>query len=82
MRRQQLKTNLLRISDEQKNVKFVVTGSNSFLMSHDLLTLLSGRTLPIEVYPLSFSEFIAAKTTIQVMTPLALAQHRHEIRLS
>lgn len=65
---------------EQKNVKFIVTGSNSFLMSHDLLTLLSGRTLPVEVYPLSFSEFISAKTTIKTMTPLALAQHRHEVR--
>lgn len=65
---------------EQKNVKFIITGSNSFLISHDLLTLLSGRTLPIEVYPLSFSEFITAKTTISTITPLAIAQHRHEIR--
>lgn len=65
---------------EQKNVKFFITGSNSFLLSHDLLTLLSGRTLPIEIYPLSFSEFVLAKTTIQDMTPIAFAQHRHEIR--
>ena len=65
---------------EQKNVKFIITGSNSFLVSHELLTLLSGRTLPIEVYPLSFVEFITAKTTIQTITPLALAQHRPEIR--
>jgi uncharacterized protein len=65
---------------EQKGVKFIVTGSNSFLMSHELLTLLSGRTLPVEVYPLSFGELIRAKTKIKELTPLAIAQHRHEIR--
>lgn len=65
---------------EQKQVKFIITGSNSFLMSKDLLTLLSGRTLPVEVYPLSFREVIAAKTGINQTTPLDLAQHRHEIR--
>jgi predicted AAA+ superfamily ATPase len=65
---------------EQKGVKFIITGSNSFLMSHELLTLLSGRTLPIEVYPLSFGELIRARVKIKELTPLALAQHRHEIR--
>lgn len=65
---------------EQKQIKFIITGSNSFLMSKDLLTLLSGRTLPVEVYPLSFGEMIVAKTEIKTLTPLALAQHRHEIR--
>ncbi|MBF8263358.1 MAG: hypothetical protein HW387_1023 [Parachlamydiales bacterium] len=65
---------------EQKQIKFFITGSNSFLMSKDLLTLLSGRTLPIEVYPLSFGELIAAKTSLTTITALSLAQHRHEMR--
>ena len=64
---------------EQLKVKFVITGSNSFLMSHDLLTLLSGRTLPVEVYPLSFGEIIEAKI-MKNPTPLGLVQQRHEIR--
>jgi predicted AAA+ superfamily ATPase len=63
---------------EQKGIKFIITGSNSFLMSKDLLTLLSGRTLPVEVYPLSFGEILAAKTNI--LTPIAAIQQRHEMR--
>jgi len=65
---------------EQKKVKFVITGSNSFLMSHELLTLLSGRTLPVEVFPLSFGEFLRAKTDVQELTPSSLIKHRHVFR--
>lgn len=46
---------------EQGNVKFVITGSNSALLSGELATLLSGRVLPIEVFPLSFEEIALAK---------------------
>ena len=52
---------------EQKKYKFFVTGSNSALLSSDLMTLLSGRTLPIEMYPLSFSEMM----THHNLTPLS-----------
>lgn len=65
---------------EQQNVKFVITGSNSFLMSHELLTLLSGRTLPVEVYPLSYAEFIRANTKIDPTNPLSISKHRHQLR--
>lgn len=65
---------------ERGNVKFVITGSNSFLMSHELLTLLSGRTLPIEVYPLSIMELVQAKTKIKKLKTMVISKYRHEIR--
>ncbi len=65
---------------EQKNVKFVITGSNSFLMSHELLTLLSGRTLPVEVYPLSFLELIKDTTKIDPSNAIIVSKHRHRLR--
>lgn len=41
---------------ETKNVKFIITGSNSSLLSSEMVTLLSGRAMPLELYPFSFKE--------------------------
>jgi uncharacterized protein len=41
-----------------KSSHLYVTGSNSSLLSSDIGTAMSGRYLDIEVYPLSFSEFL------------------------
>lgn len=43
------------------NADMVITGSNANLLSGELATLLSGRYVEINVYPLSFTEFLQSK---------------------
>lgn len=64
---------------ESKKIKFVITGSNSALLSSDLMTLLSGRTLPLQVFPLSFKE-IARFHHINSDDPIHLSKNRHLLK--
>ena len=44
----------------KKNVDLYITGSNAYLLSGELATLLSGRYIEIKMLPLSFQEYVSA----------------------
>ncbi len=44
-----------------KKEKVIITGSNASLLSRELGTKLTGRNLPIEIFPFSFTEFLNMK---------------------
>ena len=50
--------------DLDKNMKFIVTGSNAHLISKEYSTLLTGRTESIEFYPFSFKEFLESQDVL------------------
>ncbi len=43
---------------DQENCRIYITGSSSKLLSRELATSLRGRTLPFDIFPLSFTEFL------------------------
>jgi len=46
---------------ENSNIKFVITGSNSSLLTSNYATVLTGRVLKLQIYSFSFSEFLTFK---------------------
>ena len=50
------------------NCDVYITGSNAYLLSGELATLLSGRSIEIKMLPLSFKEYLSAFTENQDLT--------------
>ena len=46
---------------EEGNISIFLTGSNSYLLSGELITKLTGRYIEIEIFPLNFHEYVDMK---------------------
>ncbi|MEO0102888.1 MAG: ATP-binding protein [candidate division WOR-3 bacterium] len=46
---------------QRRGYNLILTGSNARLLSKELATVLTGRHIPIEIFPFDFSEFLRAK---------------------
>lgn len=46
---------------QRRGYNLILTGSNARLLSKELATVLTGRHLPVEIFPFSFREFLKAK---------------------
>ncbi len=64
---------------ELGNIKFIITGSNSWMLSSEFTTLLSGRSFNFELYPFSFPEFLHAKN-IDISTSLKIISQSLKIK--
>jgi len=69
----------VRSLQERDEANIIVSGSNSKLLSAEFGTLLTGRYLSIEVFPLSFKEFLTFKG-IRLKDQLHLIQERMKIK--
>ena len=64
----QLVTNFEKLINalySKKNIDLYVTGSNAYLLSSELATLLTGRYIAINVQPYSFSEYVEANKEVK-----------------
>ncbi|MEM7823360.1 MAG: ATP-binding protein, partial [Candidatus Aenigmatarchaeota archaeon] len=68
-----------RFLTEAKNIKVIVTGSSSKLMSEEYVTVLTGRHVDIEVFPLSFREFLHFKG-LKIEEEIEMIKKRIEIK--
>jgi len=69
-----------RIHDTQKNVKLILTGSSSKMLSREVSTKLRGRILNHEVFPLSFREYLSWKNAPYNLKTLSESKDRYEVK--
>jgi len=70
-----------RFLSEAKKIQVFITGSFSKLLSEEYSTLLSGRHIDLDMFPLSFKEFLFFKG-IKIKTGVERVKARHKIRNS
>jgi len=63
---------------ENSRIKFVITGSNSSLLTSNYATVLTGRVLKLRVHSFSFTEFLTYRE-VPFASPLERAAHKIEI---
>jgi len=67
--------------DNEEKIKFIITGSNSKLLSKELASLLTGRTLSFEIFPFSFKEYLDyQKIKVEDNSYYILESRKHEIK--
>lgn len=66
---------------ETDKFKIFVTGSNATLLSKEISTVLTGRNLPLNLFPLSFAEFVKYKSGVETeKNNFYLAEQRGKIK--
>jgi len=68
-----------RFLHEAKKVQVFITGSSSKLLSEEYSTLLAGRHVDIEIFPLCFTEFLEFKG-VSIRSRIEMIKFRHRIR--
>ena len=68
-----------RYLHENRRINVFITGSSSRLLSSEYSTVLAGRHIDTEVYPLSFKEYLEFKG-IHIESELDLISERHRIQ--
>lgn len=63
---------------EDGNFSIFVTGSNSYLLSGELVTKLTGRYIEIEMFPLNFREYLEMKAFLGKATAINQTQEFNE----
>ncbi|MBC2696964.1 MAG: ATP-binding protein [ANME-2 cluster archaeon] len=67
--------------DAKVKIKFIITGSNSKLLSKELGTLVTGRTSTLTVYPFSFGEYLHYHNVkINASSYFTLESQKNEIK--
>ncbi len=63
---------------EIKGVKCIVTGSSAALLSEEYATSITGRHIDLEIFPLSFKEFISFRG-VKASSSLEMVKNRYKI---